>query len=514
MANRRKSVKKIREVLRLGIETGLSNRQIDRALGVSRPVIAQYLIDFKATGLEYKDIAQISDDALMAMLSGKKKKKSDKYKVLAGKFEYFTKELKRPGVTLQTLWDEYKKDNDNGYEYSQFCYHYQVWRNSVPVTMHIEHKAGDKMFDDYAGKKLRIYDRKTGSSREVEVFIAVLGASQNTYVEATESQRKEDWLKANDNALQYFGGVPRAIVPDCLKSAVTKGCKYEPEINPEYADFARHYNTVILPARPNSPRDKALAENTVKNVYIRIYAPLRNRKFYSLEELNEAIWELLEVYNNTNFQRLKTSRKQLFDDTEKPFLKPLPDQRYERKGFEYRKVQFNYHVELVEDRHYYSVPWRNKGKRVTLIYTATTVEIYYNNMRIASHARDREVNGYTTVREHMPPHHKFYDGWSPQKFINWGHKVGASVKTMIMKILKSRQYPEQAYKVCLGILNLPKKYGDDRVNSACKRALQYNNCSYKAVKRILEKGLDKLREEPVLPRLPIHDNIRGNKYFN
>lgn len=303
-------------------------------------------------------------------------------------------------------------------------------------------------------------------------------------------------------------------MPDCLKSAVTNGNKYEPEINPEYADFARHYKTVILPARPNSPRDKALAENTVKNVYSKIYAPLRNRRFYSLEELNEAIWELLEIYNNTNFQRMKTSRKQLFEETEKALLMPLPAERYERKGFARRKVQFNYHVELAEDRHYYSVPWKHKGRRVTIIYTATMVEIYYNNMRIASHSRDRTVNGYSTIEEHRAPQHKFYADWSPQKFINWGHKVGTSVKIMIEKILKSRQYPEQAYKVCLGILNLPKKYGDDRVNSACKRAIQYDNISYKAVKRILEKGLDKLPEETLRPLFPEHENIRGNKYFN
>lgn len=208
MANRRTSMRKIREVLRLGIEVGLSKRKIALAIGISRPVVAQYLIDFKASGLLYKDIEQISDDALMAILAGKKEKKSAKYRVLSSKFEYFTKELKKPGVTLQVLWNEYTKEPDNGYKYSQFCYHYHVWRSASPVTMHIEHKAGDRMFDDYAGKKLRIYDRKTGRSREVEVFIAVLGASQNTYVEATESQTKEDWLKSNDNALWYFEGVP------------------------------------------------------------------------------------------------------------------------------------------------------------------------------------------------------------------------------------------------------------------------------------------------------------------
>jgi len=514
MANRRTSMRKIREVIRLGIEGKLSNRQISRALGVSRPVVSQYLIDFRASGLGYNDIGKLSDDELMTVLSGTKEKKSEEYRVLSEKFEHFATELKKPGVTLHILWDEYIKENFTGFSYSRFCYHYQVWRNSSYITMHIEHKAGDKMFVDYAGKRLKIHDRKTGRVREVEVLVAILPASQYTYVEAMESQTKEDWLKGNDNALQYFEGVPLAIVPDCLKTGVTNGNKYEPDINPEYADLARHYNTVILPARPHSPKDKAMVENAVRIVYARIYAPLRNKIFYSIAELNEAVWEQLEIHNNTPFQRMKTSRKQLYDETEKALLKPLSAERYERKGFSSRKVQFNYHVELGEDKHYYSVPWRYKGKQVTLICTATTVEIYYNNMRIAAHTRDRTVNGYSTLKEHRSPNHAFYDDWSPQKFINWGYKVGDSVKTMIEKVLESRQYPEQAYKVCMGILNLPKKYSDARVNNACKRALQFDNYSYKAVKTILEKGLDKLQEETLLLRFPEHKNIRGNQYFS
>lgn len=514
MAKRRFSMRKIREVLRLGLECGLSYRQVAKALGISRPVATQYLIDFRATGLRYREIEGMGDEDLLRIIRKNREKKSRKYRALANWFEYITKELKKTGVTLQSLWDEYKKKHNDGYGYTQFCYHYQVWRNSSPLTMHIEHKAGEKLFVDFAGKKPRIYNRKTGASREVEVLVATLGASQYTYVEAVESQKKEDWIKANDNALWFFGGVTGAIVPDCLKTAVDKADKYEPDINPEYADFARHYNTVILPARPASPQDKSLVENAVNNVYLKIYAPLRNRRFYSLEELNEAFRERLKVLNNVSFQNMKTSRRGLFEETDKNALKPLPNQRYERKNFENRKVQFNYHVELKEDHHYYSVPWRNKGKYAVIIYTADTVEIYHNNFRIALHKRDRKVNGYTTLKEHMPPHHKFYAGWSPQRFINWGRNIGNETKMLVKKILESRQFPEQAYKVCLGILNLSKKYGNKRVNKACSRALAFGNYSYKAVKTILEKGLDKIQEEPLLPRFPEHNNIRGNEYFN
>lgn len=512
--NRRISMNKIREVIRLYEVSRLSNRQIARALNISRPVVSQYVIDFKDSGLSYRDIERMNDDELMEIFEKTKKNKSEKYRKLSEKFEYYTKELKRTGVTLDTLWNEYKKENPLGYERSQFCYHFQIWRDSSEVTMHIEHKAGEKMFVDYTGKKMTIYDRKTGSGREVEILVAVLGASQVTYVEATESQKKEDWIKANENALGYIDGVPQAIVPDCLKSAVTNSNQYEPDINPEYDDFARHYNTVILPARKNTPKDKAMVENAVKLTYIRVFAPLRNRIFYSIEELNEAIWERLEIHNNTRFQRIKISRWELFNETEKHVLKPLPSEKYELRGFLNVKVQFNYHIGFSPDTHYYSVPWQYRKKYVKVIYTATIVEIYYKSIRIAFHMRDRTVNGYTTLKEHMPPHHRFYAEWSPQRFINWGKEIGNETKIMIEKVMENRKFPEQAFKVCLGILNLSKPYGNQRLNRACMRALQYNCYSYKSVENILKKGLDRIEEETKYPELPFHKNIRGNKYFS
>jgi transposase len=515
MAKRRVSMNKIRETIRLHQEAGLSNRQIALALGISRPSVGQYLTDYRSSGLSYSAIAALSDDDLVKILEGAKRVVSERYRELSERFEYFVKELKRTGVTLDLLWQEYKREHPTGYNRTQFCHHFKVWgETSSELTMHLEHKAGEKMFVDYPGKKLMVYDRTTGVGREVEIMVAILGASQLTYAEATESQKKEDWIKANEHALRYYGGVPQAIVPDCLKSAVQRADKYEPDINPEYADFARHHNTVILPARPYSPKDKALAENAVKIIYRRVFAPLRDRMFYSLKELNEAIGERLEIHNHTPFQRMKISRWDLFDQTERSALKPLKPEAYELRRFLDLTVQFNYHIAFSPDKHYYSVPWRYKGKRITVIYTSSSVEIYHKNIRIAFHVREYSANRYTTTREHMPPHHQFYDGWSPQKMITWAEAIGTEVKAMIEAVLESRQYPEQAYKACLGILNLTRKYGKERLNEACARALEYRCYSYRSVRNILENNLEKLRDRETIHRaLPIHENIRGTEYF-
>jgi len=314
MPMRRISMEKIREIHRLKEQCQLSERAISRALNVSRPVVKDYLAK---AGLEYSEVKEFSDNELLEAIKGHHGSLSERYDVLRQKFDYFTKELKRPGVTIERLWQEYRAECPDGYSYSQFCYHFQLWRSASELTMHLDHKAGDKVFVDFTGKKLQIVDKKTGEIKDAEVFVAVLGASQLTYVEAIFSQKKADWLQANENAFHYFGGVLKAVVPDCLKSAVQTPDKYEPDINPEYADFAHHYRTAILPARPNRPKDKALVEGTVKIVYAWIFAALRNRTFFSLDELNQAIKEQLERYNSKPMQKLKISRKQLFEDTEK-----------------------------------------------------------------------------------------------------------------------------------------------------------------------------------------------------
>ena len=512
MPMQRISMNKIREIIRLNEQCNLSQRAIARALNISRPIIKEYINKINSSGLDYAKIKDIDDDTLLQIVEGTRRSSSDRYTLLRLKFEYFLKELKRTGVTLELLWQEYRTEHSDGYGYSQFCYHFQLWRNTSELTMHMDHKVGDKMFVDFTGKTLEIVDQQTGEIRDVEVFVAVLGASQYTYVEAVATQKKHDWIKVNQNAFLYFGGVPQAVVPDCLKSAVQKANKYEPDINPEYADFARHYQTTILPARPNCARDKALVEGTVRIIYTRIFAQIRNRIFHSLEELNLAIWQELEKHNQKPMQRLKISRKELFHEMEKASLKPLPAEKYVIRNFKSLKAQFNYHVYLSEDKHHYSVPYRYRGKQVRVIYTHSIIEIFYKNRRIAFHKRSRIPNGYTTIKEHMPSHHQAVSDWNPQRLINWARNIGEHVETVVSHILESRQHPEQGYKVCLGILSLAKKFDNQRLNKACARAIDFHQYSYKGIKNILENRLEDYQLDSFKP-LPTHSNIRGNQYY-
>jgi transposase len=514
MPRKRISMKKIRDIIRLKETGDLSERKIAKALNISRPVVSQYISDFRSSGLTYEQAKAIPDSQLLDLFQKRKIKKSVKYEKLIEKFPGFIQELKKTGVTLMTLWKEYQQENPDGYSYSQFCYHFQVWRNASKLTMHIDHKAGDKMFVDYAGNKLSIVDRKTGEIRPVEVFVAILGASQLTYVEASVSQKSEDWIRSNENAFLYFGGVTQAIVPDNLKSGVAHSDKYEPGINFMFEDFADHYETVVLPARVRRPQDKALVENAVRLVYQRIYAPLRNRTFFSIEELNEAIWNRLELHNNKQFQRLKISRRGLFEKIEKAALKPIPKEKYAIKQCRELTVQFNYHIELREDRHYYSVPWQLKGKRVRVIYDERNVAIYYDNIRIAQHRRDHSPNEYTTLHTHMPPNHRYYAEWTPDRFIRWARSIGDNVEEIIKVVLKSRKHPEQAFKTCMGILNLVKEHGPDRLDMACEKALDFGFYSYKRIKNILDRGLEKdIFTEPKDHCISSHENLRGSEYY-
>jgi transposase len=512
MPRRRISMNKVREIVRLNDQCGLSQRVIARALNVSRPVVSEYIDKVRSAGLVYEKIKDMDDDALLQVVERSKEPTSQRYQLLRQQFAHFLKELKRPGVTLQRLWEEYKAIYPDGYGYSQFCYHFQVWRSTSELTMHITHKAGDKMFADFTGKKPHIVDKQTGEIQEVEALVTILGASQRTYVEAVASQQKHDWIRANENAFHYYGGVPLAVVPDCLKSAVHRADRYEPDINPEYADFARHYQTTILPARPHHPKDKALVENAVRIVYAWIFAPLRDRIFYSLEELNHAIREQLEIYNNKPMQKFNASRNELFDRIEKDALRPLPAEKYLIRHFRRLKAQFNYHIYLNDDRHHYSVPYRYRGHRVLVVYTDSTVEIFYKNRRIAFHKRDRTPNGYTTVKEHMPSAHRVYSDWNPNRLIRWARTLGEHVETVVSHILAHRPHPEQAYKVCLGILNLSKKHDNHRLNKACEKAIWFHRYSYKGIKNILEKRLEEYQLDTFGP-LPEHSNIRGNHYY-
>ena len=496
-------------------ELKFSNRMISKALRISRPVVAEYIHDVKSANLSYQEILKIPDDKLLEILKESKMPKNERYCKLADNFEYYSKELKRTGVTLHLLWEEYISSKPDGYSRSQFCYHYQVWKDTSEISMHIEHKAGDKMFVDFTGKKLSITDRKTGAVADVDVYVAVLGASHLTYVEAVPNQTKEYFITCTQNAFRYFGGVTNAIVPDNLKSAVTKTDRYEPDLNPEYFDFARHYDTTILPARPYHPKDKALVENAVRIVYSWIFAKLRNMVFYSIDDLNKAILDELDRYNKKPMQRPKISRRDMFNEVEKHTLKPLPVEKYEMKHYKRLKVQFNYHIYLSDDKHYYSVPYRYRDKYIELFYTERTIEIYENNIRIAFHRRNRKANDYTSLDEHMPPGHKYMKDWNPQRFMNWAENIGDDAKAIITIVLNIRQHPEQSYKTCLGILSLAKKYGEPRFLKACSRALYYKCYSCKKIENILKNNLENLDTNADLSvPLVYHENLRGDEYYN
>ena len=514
MPKNRISVEKIREILRLCLELKYSLRDAAIALGVSKTTVGEYIAEFKRTGLSYQQIIQMRDTEVVELFEKGNKSSNPLYEELSKDFQYIEKELKRTGVTLSRLWEEYRQHHMDGFSYSRFCHHYKMWKGKQNPGMHMDHKAGDIMYMDFTGKKMHVVDPVTGEIREAETFVAILGASQLTYVEFTFSQSMEDWIMVNENAFIYYGGVTRGISPDNLKSAVTKACNYEPLVNETYNDLARHYGTVILPTRPGKPKDKPLVENAVNLMYQRVFAPLRNMTFFSLRELNEDAWKQLEKHNDTPFQKRDISRRQLFDDIEKSELQALPVDRYELRRYQMIRAQFNYHVYLKEDKHYYSIPYHYTGRRVKIIYTARMVEIYKDNIRITLHQRNRKPYGYTTIKEHMPSQHQFVDGWNPDRFINWATKMGGYVKEFIQLMLDQREHPQQAFKACMGVLNLGKKYDEKALQLVCKKAIEINSISYRFIANSLMNKTYKMEEEDSGDlRLPFHDNIRGKDNY-
>lgn len=506
---------KIRTILRLYLQ-GRSKLHIAVQTGVSRNTLKKYIAAFTSHSLSIEQVNELSDKALEDLFIGQDTKPvSEKLKVLSELFPYFEKELKRKGVTRKLLWEEYKKDHPQGLGLSQFKHYFAQWRDRSNPTMHIEHKAGDKLYVDFAGDRLKIIDSATGEIKEAEVFVAILGASQLTYVEAVMSQQKEDFIAACQGALHYMGGVPQAIVPDNLKSAVTKSSKYEPTLNESFADFADHYSTTILPARAYKPRDKALVENAVRIVYTRIHARLRSEHYFSLEQLNAAIRLALEEHNNGPFRGRHYSRREQFEEIERSTLLPLPALEYECKKQHFATVMKNGHVSLGPDKHYYSVPYRFIGRKVKMLYSRNSVEIFYNYERIALHTRIKSPYNYTTQKEHLASTHRFVSEWSPERFISWAASIHEDVKLYIMNILDGKQHPEQAYKSCVGILSFSKKVGNQRLIKACSRALSYGIYSYKIIQTILEKGMDGYSEsgEQEQLKMPLHENIRGKNYY-
>jgi transposase len=466
-------------------------------------------------GMSYVEVSGKTDAEIDKIFQARELPPEDRLEHFQSLVPELEQELMSKEVTRSLLWEEYKQKYPGGYNYSQFCQHIRDWLKKNDAVMHFEHKAGDKLFVDFTGRHLHITDRMTGEMTAVEVFVAVLGSSQMTYVEACPSQKKEDFMTAVENAFIYYNGVPSAIVPDNLKSAVNKSSSYEPEINEDFRNFALHYNTVVLPTRSRKPRDKALVEGAVKIVYNRIFAALRNRTLFSIDDLNEAIWEELDKYNKKNFQGRDYSRHDQFKNFEQKELKPLAKERYELKEYACATVYKNCHVWLKCDGHYYSVPYKYIGKKVKIIYSKRSVEIYQGHERIAAHPRDYREYKYSTVREHMPSHHQFVSDWSPEKFIHWASGIGKDTEFYIRKVLDSKQHPEQGYKSCIGILQFAGKYGKIRLNNACRRAAWYNSYNYNTIKNILAKNLDKKEiEADNQCTLPLHENVRGASYYH
>lgn len=514
MPRKRTNVEKIREILRLSQKLKFSIRQIAETTGVSKTSVGEYIAEYKRSGLSYPDVLNLDDKDLAEIFEKRNKSLNPMYEDLSKEFPYYEKELARVGVTLYLLWEEYKEGNPDGFSYSRFCHHYRMWESKLKAGMHIEHKAGDLTYADFTGKKMHYVNRDTGEVIPAEIFISILGSSQLIYVEAVRSQKLEDWIWANENAWRYYGGATRGMCPDNLKAAVTRACNYEPLLNETYDDLARHYNTVILPTRPGKPKDKALVENAVRIVYQRIFARLRNQAFFSIAELNEAIWIELEEINNAPFQRRNVSRRELFNEIEKNELQPLPKERYEIRRYQISKVEFNHHIYLREDKHYYSVPYKYTGQKVKILYTDRNVEIYRDNVRIALHKRDRRPYGYTTEKSHMPSEHQFVDGWNTDRFVRWASKIGGSVETFIQRLLDSKEHPQQAFKSCMGVLQLSKGYKPEDLEIVCNRALDFNSISLKFISNSLRNNIHKTEpEKPVEIKLPFHENIRGRENY-
>jgi len=469
----------------------------------------------KAAGLRWPEAAALTDTQIEESLFPVKRIPSS-VKRPTPDYEYIYNELRtyhRFNLTLVQLWLEYKGKHPDGYQYSQFCDLYRHWRGKLDYVMRQEHRAGEKVFIDYSDG-LSILDLTTGELILTQLFLAVWGASNYTYAEATLSQTLPEWIGSHRRSLEYFGCVPRVLVPDNLKSGVSKACKYEPELNPTYTDMAEHYGCAVLPARPRKPRDKAKVEAGVLIAQRWILSVLRHRTFYSLTELNAAIRQCLERLNNRPMRRLKKSRRELFETVDRPNALPLPVRPYEYAEWYKSRVNVDYHIEV--DHHYYSVPFQLLREKVDVRLTAATLEVFRKGERVAAHARSYLRGGYTTLKEHMPPEHRSYAEWSPSRFIQWAGKTGASTAQLVEKILATRPYPEQGYRACLGIIRLGHHYEPERVEAAAERALKFNACSYRSMKAILSAGLDRQQdngEPPVQMSLPLHQNIRGREYY-
>ncbi|HFI4797882.1 IS21 family transposase [Elizabethkingia anophelis] len=504
---------RLRQIIRLYCQ-GTGIRTIHSLVGTSRNTIKKYVRIWNGLEMSYKEFSSKNDQELSTIftVSTSIPVKNPRREHLDLLLSELCKRLKKKGVTKEMLHNEYRDKYPDGYSYSHFNHAIKVYLKLSRPIMHIEHKAGDKMYIDFAGSKLQITSAE-GIKQDVEVFVAILGCSQLTYVEAVESQKKEDLIKVCENALHYFGGTPSAIVPDNLRSAVTKGSKYEAVLNEEFASFAEHYSITVVPARVYKPRDKSLVEGAVKLIYRSIYTRLEGEVFNDIGSLNAAISPALEIHNNKPFSGRNYSRRELYEEIERGALGTLNSMRYELNKQIMVTVSRGGYARLGEDIHFYSVPYSYVGKKVKLLYTSESVNIYYQYTLIACHKRDRSKYHYTTDENHLAPQHRYISEWTPENFIKQAEDISQDVASYISKVLEHKSYPDQAHKSCSGILSLARKVGAGRLSDACRWAENIGQYSYSTIEEILTKCLDQLHPEEEPQDLPSHDNIRGKDYY-
>lgn len=515
MGAKRIELMDIRQIIRLKL-AGQSHRKISGLTGLHRNSVNSYVTQLSACGRPLEELLSLSDAELGSLFVSRGTIEPDRYEGLSQHFGYFREELSKPGCTRLALWRWYRARTADGYSYSQFCEHLSRWLKQLKGSGKLIHKAGEKLYVDYTGKKLHYVDRSSGEQIEVEVFVGILPCSGYTFVEASPSQRLAHFIGSMNNCLRFFGGSPQAIVPDNLKSAVSKGSKYEPILNKTFKDFALHYGTVINPTRSYAPQDKALVENAVKLVYQRIFYPISEMRFFSLAELNEEIAGRLAAYNEALLTHVKLSRKQQFMSLEKASLSPLPPDEYQLKSYRKATVQKMGHVFVSEDKNYYSVPYRYIGKQVEVSYDCHNVMVSYRNERIATHPRSYRPGSYTTISEHLSSSHQFYQNWSPEFFARLARPHGPEVEAYLKALIESKPYPEVAYKQCLGIVALSKTFQSTRLNNACAIGLELSRYGYRIIHNILHHSVDlaprqQAPEEDAL--IEHHPNIRGAAYY-
>jgi transposase len=505
-------MRKVREVLRLRHTVGLSFRQISEATGVGKTVVGEYVRRAGVLGITWPVSEAIDDTELDRRLfpvpceTGPPRAVIDWRKI--------HEEMKRRSVTLVLLWQEYRAEQADGYGYSRFCDLYGEWRKTISATMRQTHPAGEKLFVDYAGDTVSVFDQVTNAQRPAHIFVAVLGASNYTYAEARWSEGLADWIAAHVSTFTAIGGVTKAVVCDNLKAGVTKPSRYEPGINRSYQDLAEHYGFAVLPARVRKPRDKAKVEVAVQIVQRFVLARLRHQRFFSLVELNTAIRECVSDLNAKVMRKIGKSRAELLETIDRPALDALPTEPYRYAEWKKCLVAPDYHVEI--DKHYYSVPSRLIRETVEARITEATVEILHRGSRIASHARSEVPHRHTTITEHMPSAHRRYAEWTPARMMSAAAKIGPATIALVEAIMKAKPHPEQGFRACLGILRLEKSYGAQRLEAACHRGNDIGATSYGSVASILKHGLDKAYAQATAPEgEPIrHANIRGRGYFH